>query len=365
MRTDMKIGILAGLIVALGIVVYLFSRGGGEKPQQPPANPAPPAHAAPAPTASTPPSSSGDSAVRIGGSLIIDSGQPTSVSPGPLPPTPAPTEVAAGAPVTPAPAPAPTVTPGPTPPPSEPLRLAPTLEMPSATVTPSAPTPAPAPAITPITPVSDTAVTPVAAAASASGERTYVVEKGDVLWTIAEKIYGDGTKHTLIAKANKLENGQLRIGQKLVIPAAPAAPAPAVADVAKPGPAPFGAPVTPGDTSVPTPVTPVAPAPVTPTTAPASAAGATEYVVKEGDGYWSIAQKVYGDGAKWYVIEKANKVDSRQLRVGMKLVIPKLAEAAKPVKEAPTTRPAASKASAPAVPAKTPEPVTDGRPRFY
>lgn len=51
------------------------------------------------------------------------------------------------------------------------------------------------------------------------------------------------------------------------------------------------------------------------------------YTVVAGDnGYWTIAEKVYGKGNGKYhtLIEKANKVDSSHLRVGQQLVIPPL-----------------------------------------
>lgn len=47
----------------------------------------------------------------------------------------------------------------------------------------------------------------------------YVVKKGDVLWDIAERAYGDGFKWTTIAKANNLENpGLIFSGNELIIP---------------------------------------------------------------------------------------------------------------------------------------------------
>jgi nucleoid-associated protein YgaU len=50
---------------------------------------------------------------------------------------------------------------------------------------------------------------------------TYTVVKGDSLWAIAKKFYGDGSKYTKIASANKdkIKNPSLIYpGQKLVIP---------------------------------------------------------------------------------------------------------------------------------------------------
>lgn len=60
---------------------------------------------------------------------------------------------------------------------------------------------------------------PVPAAAPAAGGR-YVVEKGDSLWRIAEKLYGEGSAWVTIAKANKLKRpNRIPIGLELEIPA--------------------------------------------------------------------------------------------------------------------------------------------------
>lgn len=55
-----------------------------------------------------------------------------------------------------------------------------------------------------------------------SKAKTYTVKKGDCLWKIAKKFYGDGSKYTVIYKANKkkIKNENLiYAGQKLTIPA--------------------------------------------------------------------------------------------------------------------------------------------------
>lgn len=47
----------------------------------------------------------------------------------------------------------------------------------------------------------------------------YTVVKGDTLWGIAKKYYGDGNQYTKIAKANNIANANvIHIGQKLLIP---------------------------------------------------------------------------------------------------------------------------------------------------
>lgn len=50
-------------------------------------------------------------------------------------------------------------------------------------------------------------------------DRNYLVRPGDNLWNIAKKYYGDGSKYTLIAKANGINTPSLiHVGKKLVIP---------------------------------------------------------------------------------------------------------------------------------------------------
>lgn len=50
-------------------------------------------------------------------------------------------------------------------------------------------------------------------------DRSYRVNKGDSLWMIAKRLYGDGTAWTLLAKANDLRDpSKLSIGQELSLP---------------------------------------------------------------------------------------------------------------------------------------------------
>lgn len=51
------------------------------------------------------------------------------------------------------------------------------------------------------------------------GSRTYVVQKGDYLYGIAERFYGDRSQADLIAAANGItDESPLRVGQRLIIP---------------------------------------------------------------------------------------------------------------------------------------------------
>jgi hypothetical protein len=50
-------------------------------------------------------------------------------------------------------------------------------------------------------------------------DRTYRVNRGDSLWIISRRIYGQGSSWTLLAKANDLSDpNKLRIGQELMLP---------------------------------------------------------------------------------------------------------------------------------------------------
>ena len=137
---------------------------------------------------------------------------------------------------------------------------------------------------------------------TASGDRIYVVKKGDNgFWAIAAKpeIYGDGKYWDLIKKANpEATSENLRPGQELRIP-----------------------PLDAGAVRVPS-----APAVATPPTLTEPGT----YVVQEGDrgGFSGIAKKVYNDGTLWPAIEEANPgVDTRRLRPGQELIIPSLTKA--------------------------------------
>ena len=55
-----------------------------------------------------------------------------------------------------------------------------------------------------------------------STNKTYTVQKGDCLWNIAKKYYGNGSKYTVIAEANKdkiKSPNLIHPGQVLIIPA--------------------------------------------------------------------------------------------------------------------------------------------------
>jgi 5'-nucleotidase len=58
-----------------------------------------------------------------------------------------------------------------------------------------------------------------AAAATTGGGRTYRVQKGDTLWSIAKRTYGDGAQYRKIVSANpSVRNERLIVGQTLQLP---------------------------------------------------------------------------------------------------------------------------------------------------
>lgn len=84
---------------------------------------------------------------------------------------------------------------------------------------PTAAAPAP-PATTTVTTLSATPAAPaVPAATPATGGTSYTVARGDTLWSIAQKHYGDGKRWQDIASANGISDARkLAVGQKIVLP---------------------------------------------------------------------------------------------------------------------------------------------------
>lgn len=139
--------------------------------------------------------------------------------------------------------------------------------------------------VTPVTPVGPTA------------NEEYSVQSGDTLTSIAQKKYGDSKHVAVILKANpSLDPKRLKIGQKLILP-------------------PLNKPAPTGPL--------VAPAPPSDGGAVVTVGGQSTYTVKGGDSFWTISEKVYGNGKYVNLIKEANpKVDSGSLKVGQVLVIP-------------------------------------------
>lgn len=115
-------------------------------------------------------------------------------------------------------------------------------------------------------------------------EKTHKVAKGENLWMLAEKYYGDGYKWTEIATENKVANASvIEEGQELVIPN-----------------------LNSNNTDV------------------ANAIDTTSYTVERGDSLWTIAVRAYGDGYKWVEIARDNKLTNPDIiHAGNILSLPK------------------------------------------
>ena len=58
-----------------------------------------------------------------------------------------------------------------------------------------------------------------AADAGSAAPRTYTIKDGDTLWSIAQRMYGDGQRWVDIVRANPgLEPKKLRVGQEITLP---------------------------------------------------------------------------------------------------------------------------------------------------
>ncbi len=137
---------------------------------------------------------------------------------------------------------------------------------------------------------------------SKDGNKTvHTVKEGENLWSIARQHYGSGMYWPAIDEANNLDNpDQLAAGQKLDIPRLSEKRKQELKKQAS-------------NRSTGTFAT------------EESSVDQGTYVTREGDSFWKIAQRVYGNGAKWTVIWKANKSkvpDPDQLKAGVKLQIP-------------------------------------------
>jgi nucleoid-associated protein YgaU len=132
-------------------------------------------------------------------------------------------------------------------------------------------------------------------AARSATPRTYTVQEDDNLWSIAQRLYGDGSKWRQIAEANPdIDPARIKPGDVLNLPGN-AAPAPARSTREDP-----------------------------------LGLGLSEeevrwVTVQEGDTLWDIAQRVYGDGTKANLIYEANRnrmPSPDTVRAGVRLVVP-------------------------------------------
>lgn len=126
--------------------------------------------------------------------------------------------------------------------------------------------------------------------------KTHKVASGETLSIIAKKYYNRESKWELIYNENKAiigdDPGRLKVGMVLKIPELPAPVSPIVEEDLR---------------------------------------GKKTYTVKERDSFWTISEKVYGDGNRWQALYEANKErlkldDPADLKVGMVLIIPEIKE---------------------------------------
>ncbi len=125
---------------------------------------------------------------------------------------------------------------------------------------------------------------------------SHTVSKGEHLWSISEKYYGNGYNWVDIAEVNGLNNpGMIETGQQLRIPKVELRVPPTKEMLAQ---------------------------------QPESddAIGGSQYTVVKGDTLWNIAVQAYRDGYQWPKIYQANNStieDPNVIEVGMQLAIPR------------------------------------------
>lgn len=113
----------------------------------------------------------------------------------------------------------------------------------------------------------------------ATQPKDHIVQDGESLWSIAEKVYGSGEAYVELAKANALANPDIiTVGQKIILPSV-SIPSPSKGDILESG--------------VST---------VNPNSIPAT------YTTVEGDSLWTIAEKVYKNGYEWTKIASLNNL---------------------------------------------------------
>jgi nucleoid-associated protein YgaU len=155
--------------------------------------------------------------------------------------------------------------------------------------------------------------------------KTYVVQEGDTLWSISQKVYNDPYKWERIASANRIQNPDiLEKGTELTIP-----------ELAEE----IALEISPSPTHIPTDV-PRAGQTTVKSDAPATSKGAlsgqatetpsmakitgNSYTVVEGDNLWNIAVRRYADGYRWVDIARLNKLQNPDLIYpGDKFTLPK------------------------------------------
>lgn len=119
--------------------------------------------------------------------------------------------------------------------------------------------------------------------------KTHTVAKGESLWSLAEKYYGDGFKWTEIATENEIANASvITEGQELTIPDLDINTDENLAAESRENL------LSGSENSV-------------------ESITAATYEVVKGDNLWTISIRAYGDGYKWVEIAKENKLANPDL----------------------------------------------------
>lgn len=150
--------------------------------------------------------------------------------------------------------------------------------------------------------------------------KQHKIVSGDTLIGLAFAYYEDTSRVDAILAANpQIKNPRgLKIGQVVTIPAPSGEQAPPIRTAAAPRSESSGLVTLTGRTAT--------PHESAKTDSPAKPAAVRTYIVLEGDTFYSIAAKLYGDGNKWRTLYDANKStvknDPKRLRTGMTLTVP-------------------------------------------
>lgn len=121
--------------------------------------------------------------------------------------------------------------------------------------------------------------------------KTHTVAKGETLWSISEEVYGSGYNWVDLYKSNNLKNEKIEVGQKIEIPDVTAKQQTVAQNEF---------------------------------TKTAEQASPSTYTVVHGDTLWTVAVKNYGDGYKWSLIAKANKLTNPNvIHAGNVLTLPR------------------------------------------
>jgi nucleoid-associated protein YgaU len=164
--------------------------------------------------------------------------------------------------------------------------------------------------------------------ASAPRARTYVVQKGDTLSKISERLLGSSRHWKKIQEANKgkIDPSNLRVGAELVIPEIVAASTESVSPSRSVAAVEAGSQKPAADSQKIADISSGAAVSAKPPTQQTAAkeTGRT-YVVAQGDTLVSIAKRFYGQQGNWQKIHQANAgilPKAHALRPGMKIVLP-------------------------------------------